>query len=418
VEWVWVESERVGVVSGKLKFGPTHFFLLSLLRCVRGVCLRTQPAPRMLQAARFVSRAAAAAAAPARARACPAASPATRFLSTSSSTSSPSSSTRAFAAASAATRSASTSSAGSSATQQESFARHAKEYREDGYTIVRNVIDADLAGEMGDHVAFVKRRFPGVPPEHWHHLIMRNDAFWVRLVSDPRLIDLAQGVAPFLADGNVAVFSSHYFNKEPRTGMDVLPHQDGSYWPLRPMDVLTLWIAVDRSDPSNGCLRVVRGSHTKELQELKPDRSTKNVLGSATHTWEELDAGSIVDLVLNPGDVSIHHPNIVHGSLANRSDRRRCGLTVRYISTRTQCVDPEQPVLLVRGKAVEGVNEYRSWPKYRPGYDMPFRGAEGWNARRHVNPSDEAYFARTDYPAMEKEIKDGLWAFIDKLGGR
>jgi hypothetical protein len=60
----------------------------------------------------------------------------------------------------------------------------------------------------------------------------------------------------------------------------------------------------------------------------------------------------------------------------------------------------------------------RSWPKYRPGYDMPFVGSSEWNAHRYKNPSDEAYFARTDYPAMDNEIRVGLNAFIDKLGGR
>jgi phytanoyl-CoA hydroxylase len=247
---------------------------------------------------------------------------------------------------------------------------------------------------------------------------MRNDPFWVRILTDPRLLDIGQGIAPFLHSGNIALFSSHYFLKQPRTGMNVLWHSDGSYWPIKPMDVCTLWVAVDRSDRENGCLRIVKGTHTESLKELKPDRSVKNVLGSATHKDDEIDPSSIVDLVLNPGDVSVHHPNIVHGSDANKSDRRRCGLTIRYISTQTLVLDPEQPVMLLRGKGQEGTNVYRSWPPYRPGYDMPFKGADTWNARRYANPGDEAYFARTDYAAMEQEIKDGLWAFIDQLGGR
>lgn len=247
---------------------------------------------------------------------------------------------------------------------------------------------------------------------------MRNDPFWVRVASDPRLLDVAQGLAPFLSDGNIALFSSHYFLKPPRTGMAVLWHQDGAYWPLKPMNVLTLWLAVDRSDTTNGCLRIVKGTHTSDLQELKADRSVKNVLGSATHGDEDIDESKVVDLVLDPGDVSIHHPNIVHASKANTSPNRRCGLTIRYISTATQCTDPEQPVMLMRGSAVPGINNYRSWPKFRPGYDLPFAGADSWNTRRHVNPADEAYFARTDYAAMEDDIRKGLFAFIDQLGGR
>lgn len=245
---------------------------------------------------------------------------------------------------------------------------------------------------------------------------MRNDAFWVRVASDPRLLDVGAAFAPFLRDG-IALFSSHYFVKQPRTGMKVLWHQDGSYWPLKPMNVMTLWVAVDASTRANGCLRVVKGSHTMPLHELKPDTSTRNVLGSATHTDADIDPSLVVDLELQPGDVSVHHPAIVHGSEPNTSDSRRCGLTIRYISTATQCLDAEQPVMLMRGAAVPGVNNYRSWPRYRDGYDMRFRGAAEWNARRTITASDEAYFARTDYAVMDKEIRDGLLAFIAKLGG-
>jgi hypothetical protein len=226
----------------------------------------------------------------------------------------------------------------------------------------------------------------------------------------------------FLADGNVALFSSHYFKKEARTGMKVLWHQDGSYWPLRPMNVVTLWLAVDHSTAENGALQVVKGTHTLDLANLEADRSVKNVLGSATHTDGDISSlgwgDKIATLELAPGDVSVHHPNIVHGSEANKSDKRRCGLTIRYISTSTQCFDPDQPVMLMRGAAQAGVNEYRSWPKYRPGYDMPFTGSDTWNGKRYINKQDEAFFERTDYDVIEREIKDGLEDFIGQLGGR
>ena len=185
---------------------------------------------------------------------------------------------------------------------------------------------------------------------------------------------------------------------------------------------MTLWIAVTPSNQSNGCLRVVRGTHRLPLQDLRPDRTVQNVLGSQTHTDADISAlgwgDRVVDLELAPGDVSVHHPNIVHGSEPNTSDQPRCGLTVRYISTDTQCLDPEQPVMLMRGAPRPGVNSYRSWAAYRDGYDMPFAGCHSWNARRIINTEDEAYFKRTDYAQMDADIRSGLLAFIDKLGGR
>ncbi len=289
-----------------------------------------------------------------------------------------------------------------------------QQYIDDGYVVLRDVIDADLAGEMSEHVDWLVKKYPDIPPEHLHHTIMRNDPFWVRVVSDPRLVSVAKG---FLGVPDVALFSSHYFCKMPGTGMPVLWHQDGSYWPIRPMTVTTMWLAVDSSDTENGCLQVVKRSHRETLKELNRDVSSLNVLGSATHTDDQIDPKDIVDLVLNPGDVSLHHPNLVHGSKANTSNRRRCGLTLRYIPTTTEVLCDEQPVLLLAGEAVEGVNNYRSWPPYREGSDFQFKGSDGWNDHRYVNPQDEAYF---DQPpdAIRKSIVDETLAFVDALGGR
>lgn len=298
-------------------------------------------------------------------------------------------------------------------------------YNKDGFVIIRDAIDKDLVAEMQSHVDWLATRdfLDGVPPEHWHHPIMRNDPFWVRLISDKRLVDLAE----LFIGPNIALFSSHYFCKMPQTGRKVLWHQDGAYWPIRPMNVVTLWLAADTSDYANGCLRCIRGSHMLELSDLRESKnfaapsSTEHndVLGFGTHSDEEASAlGEIVDLELQPGDVSVHHPNCVHSSEPNMSDRRRCGLTIRYIPTDVRCFMEEQPVMIFRGDPVPDVNWYRSWPKYRPGYDMPFAGCDSWNERRYKDDKDEKeYFGRSDYATMESEIREELNGFITQLGG-
>eukprot|EP00947_MAST-08B_sp_MAST-8B-sp1_P001355 g1355.t1 len=250
------------------------------------------------------------------------------------------------------------------------FRSAVEQYNEDGYVILRSVLDPDLVAEMSDHVDWLAEKYPDIPPEHYHHTIMRNDPFWLRVVADPRLVDVAQG---FLGTPDVALFSSHYFCKPPFTG--------------------------------------------QRLQDLVDDRSTQNVLGAATHTDEDIDEADVVDLVLNPGDVSIHHPNIVHGSEANDSARRRCGLTIRFIPTTTECTQPEQPVMLLRGDPVPGINEYRSWPPFRQATDFAFKDAGGWNARRYVNPDDEWFFEQ-DPAAIEEAILKETLGFVDILGGQ
>jgi len=175
---------------------------------------------------------------------------------------------------------------------------------------------------------------------------MRNDAFWVRFVSDERLLNVATAFAPFLRDqldldhdredgemtleqmhaSDIALFSSHYFIKKPKTGKEVLWHQDGSYWPLKPMNVVTLWIAVDPVDETNGCLRLLSGSHNDGLKELVDAHSKKDgtdVLGSATHTEDQIDQSRVVNVVMEPGDIEIHHAAIVHASRANTHETRR-----------------------------------------------------------------------------------------------
>ena len=75
--------------------------------------------------------------------------------------------------------------------------------------------------------------------------------------------------------------------------------------------------------------------------------------------------------------------------------------------------------MMMRGDAVPGVNDYHSWPAYRPGNDMPFDSCERWNASRRIGtPESEARFARTDFDAMDRELVAEVEEFITALGGR
>ncbi|HZO89928.1 MAG TPA: phytanoyl-CoA dioxygenase family protein [Chthonomonadaceae bacterium] len=258
-----------------------------------------------------------------------------------------------------------------------------EQFERDGYMIFRNVLDPALIQEASRHVAWLLEKNPGLRPEQLHHYLMTDDPFWVRLVGDDRLLDIAeQFIGP-----NIALFASHYISKPPFDGQPVLWHQDGSYWPLEPMEVVTLWLAVDDSDCENGCMRVIPGTHRLDLQQMKPRTDVENVLQSGIDT-ALVDESKAVDFILKAGDVSVHHPNIIHGSNANNSPRRRCGLTIRYIPTSTRILIKEGTKLtpegrwpsafLLRGKAVPGVNDYNPRPRYVAGKHMPFSGCEMW----------------------------------------
>lgn len=253
--------------------------------------------------------------------------------------------------------------------------KQAKEhYDVNGYAVYPNVLDQSLIQEAAEHVNWLMKQNPDLRPENLGHTLMKDDPFWVRLISDDRLLDIAeQYIGP-----DIALFASHYISKPPYDGRPVLWHQDGSYWPLAPMNVVTLWLAVDDSLPENGCLRVIPGTQSMELQEMKANTKTANVLESEVDP-ALVEEDKAVDLILRAGGVSVHHPNVIHGSEPNHSPLRRCGLTIRYIPTSTRITIPQWPsAFLLRGKAVPGINEYLPFPKYVEGKHMPFNGCENW----------------------------------------
>ncbi|MFC9228281.1 phytanoyl-CoA dioxygenase family protein [Streptomyces decoyicus] len=268
-----------------------------------------------------------------------------------------------------------------------SLAEIAEQYEKNGFAILRNVIDQDVIAEARAHVEWLGTKYPELRPEEYHHPLMRNDAFWVRMVTDKRLVDIAE----YLLGPDVACFTAHYVSKPPYDGRPVLWHQDGAYWKLDPMEALTVWLAVDESKEENGCLRMIPGSHRIPIQPPRSRTDVPNMLFSQAQDdlVEEWSArAGVVTIELEPGDVSIHHPNLLHHSEPNTSAKRRCGLDIGYMAATTSIsneglyLDP----VLVRGNPVPGINSYRPYPQWDENETIPFEGSEGWNAHvREVN---------------------------------
>ena len=205
--------------------------------------------------------------------------------------------------------------------------------------------------------------------------LIRDDAFWVRLITDDRLLDIAQ----LFLGPNIANFTAHYICKPPYNGQAVLWHQDGAYWNLQPMEAATLWLAIDYSRPENGCLKMIPGSHLLPLQKLKLTEEVPNMLFSKTDY--QVNPEEAVDIILEPGDVSVHNPFIIHGSEANNSPNRRCGLDMGFIKTSTKVGNKDLYLypILARGKEVVGINNYRPWPEYDKEKTISFKGCTQWN---------------------------------------
>lgn len=145
------------------------------------------------------------------------------------------------------------------------------------------------------------------------------------LLTDPRLVAIVRD----LVGDDVIAWGSHFFCKMPRDGKAVAWHQDASYWPLSPSKAVTIWLAIDDADRGNGCMRFLAGSHHFGHLTYRPSAAGEhNVLDQTVEDAERY--GTPVDVELKAGEISVHTDLLLHGSEANGSARRRCGLTLRY----------------------------------------------------------------------------------------
>ena len=246
-------------------------------------------------------------------------------------------------------------------------------YQENGYAIIPDVIGSDLVGEVQNHVMWLQSKYPDIRAEAFHHDLLINDPFIHKLLDNNIMLDIIEGVI----GSDIALFGAHYIAKRPRDGKPVGWHQDGSYWPLEPMNVVSIWLAGTDSNKSNGCMRVIPGTQNKKLikasEMMKLD--TDDYVLDLAISKSDIDSQKAVDVELNAGDISIHNPSIVHGSNANLSDSWRIGLTLRFIPTSTYVNRANWECILLRGRPNDAVkNNYVPKPIFKKGEHMYFSG--------------------------------------------
>ncbi|NQV20857.1 MAG: phytanoyl-CoA dioxygenase family protein [Rhodospirillales bacterium] len=186
--------------------------------------------------------------------------------------------------------------------------------------------------------------------------------------TDPRILDLVESVI----GPDIIFWTAALFCKPPGDGMELPWHQDGQYWPIEPPATVTVWIALDAADKHNGSMRYVPGSHkVGYYKHTICDRD--DVALNVMLDDPAFDPSGARNATLQPGQVSVHDVYLVHGSEANRSVRRRSGLTLRYMpstahynrdipmgvgSTRAPVEFANRPIWLVRGIDRCGKNDF------------------------------------------------------------
>jgi non-heme Fe2+,alpha-ketoglutarate-dependent halogenase len=170
------------------------------------------------------------------------------------------------------------------------------------------------------------------------------------LLTHPRIVACVQD----LLGPEVVGWGSHFFCKMPGDGKRVAWHQDASYWPLTPSKAVTCWLAIDDADTENACMRFLAGSHHHgHLTWRKSTPEEHNTLDQSVENAEQY--GTPIDNVLRAGECSLHTDLLLHGSEANESDRRRCGLTLRYTTPDVRAgMDWNQKGVLISGSDPDG----------------------------------------------------------------
>ena len=208
-------------------------------------------------------------------------------------------------------------------------------YRREGWVVPRFRLPSDETATLRGALDDLIRANPGVRPEKLvsAHVEgdngegVRGDARFLALARDPRIVELVAGV---LGD-DIVLWGCHVFCKPPGDGYETPWHQDGHYWPIRPLANCTVWVALEESTAANGCLRVIPRSHAQRrlhehLHEARDDLTLNQRLAAGS-----FDEGAAVDIELAAGQMSLHDVYMIHGARANTSGRRRTGVALRYM---------------------------------------------------------------------------------------
>jgi hypothetical protein len=152
-------------------------------------------------------------------------------------------------------------------------------------------------------------------------------AQWLEYARHPGILDL---VGQLIGE-DIILWGSQVFCKPPRTGKAIPWHQDGQYWPIRPIATCSVWVALDDATPENGCMRFIPGSHASGsiYRHRLSDRS--DVVLNQEVDPLQFDGLSGRDDMLRAGEFSLHDVYLIHGSNANHSPRRRAGFVIRYM---------------------------------------------------------------------------------------
>ena len=199
-------------------------------------------------------------------------------------------------------------------------------YREDGIVVPksglnRSTVEA-LSTKLDSFLVEQKISDADYVPD-----IIERDPSWLDYATRPEILD---AVAQLIGE-DIIVWGSALFCKAGKGGKATPWHQDGHYWPIRPLETVTAWIAIDNVNAENSCLRVIPGSHRDRVSYSHDVDHSDAIILNQVLKPEHLQSAPPRDIELEPGRFSIHDVYLIHGANPNNSGKRRAGLVFRYM---------------------------------------------------------------------------------------
>jgi non-heme Fe2+,alpha-ketoglutarate-dependent halogenase len=220
------------------------------------------------------------------------------------------------------------------------------QYEADGYLAPIRVMEEGEALALRHKLEAVEAEMGGPLRGDLRHKTHLLFPFLADLVRHPKILDAIEDVL----GADILCWSSNFFIKEAADPAFVSWHQDSTYWGLSSPDVATAWVALTPSNEANGAMAVMPGSHKLDQMPHRDTFHRHNLLTRGQEIAVEVDEAKAVPLNLRPGEMSLHHVRLVHGSAPNPSFDRRIGFAIRYIPAHLRQLEGEDSATLVRGE--------------------------------------------------------------------
>ncbi len=224
--------------------------------------------------------------------------------------------------------------------------KQVSDFEQDGYLSPLPVLSPSEVEYYRERCLDLERRI-GTEEIIWRRMLHVYFEWAYRLAVHPAMLDAVED----LIGPDIGVLSTIVFAKPPDGTKYVSWHQDGRPMLRKggPMRSLTAWIALSESHEENGCLRVIPGSHRNGYHEHGSKADSANMLRRGEYLAPDFDESRAIPLVLQPGQMSLHHVDTVHGSRPNRGNAPRIGFTIRLAAAEVEIARELLPRVAARG---------------------------------------------------------------------